>query len=100
MQKSKELEWHMNLFMHELSLENYDELFLVLHSSIMLSTEVSKFLDYTNREAFLDMMTYIAIHYPSRRTLVLIQQMKVKFTRRKDENEMEKWWEQAKKDLN
>lgn len=100
MRKSQELEKYMNLFMHELSLESYDELFIVLHSSLLLGKDVCKFRSDKNREAFLDMMTYIALHYPSRRTLVLIQQMKVKFQARRNENEMDKWWEQAKKDLN
>jgi len=100
MRKSEELEKYMNLFMHELCLENYDELFIMLHSSLMLSKDIMPFTSDDKRESFLDMMTYIALHHPSRRTLVLIQQMKVKFTRRRNENDMEKWWEQQKKDLN
>ena len=100
MNKSEQLEAYMKELMDELSLENYDELFLMLHSSLMLSRGVLIFEKEKSRDSFLDMLTYIALHYPSRRTLIVLQKFKHKFKARKDENEMNKWWEQAKKDLN
>ena len=95
MKKSEQLESNMNRLLHQLLLENYEELFFSLHVVLSLSNDVIKIEDYSNKRVFIEMMMYIYTHHQTERMVRFRKNVQNEI----GSNSIDIWWENQKSDL-